>query len=269
MTMPPFQGDWALVTGASSGIGREFARALAKDGINCALVARRQALLDELAGELERDHGIRTLVIAVDLARDDAVDRVADALAGAGVRPRVLVNNAGAGRWGPFAATDLDRYREILRLNMEATVALCHRFMADLASFPSSAVINVSSPAALQPVPFMAVYAASKAFVHSFSQALYEEWREKGIRVETLVPGPTASEFDEKAGAYPCGMPTERADPAETVAAALAALGGTAPVVASAKGLLKQRMFAALAPSRMVLKEVGRMFRPRDQERPQ
>lgn len=257
-----FQGDWALVTGASSGIGREFARALAKGGMHCALVARRKPRLAELAAELEREHGVRTMVIPVDLTRESGVDEVAAALSGAGIRLRLLVNNAGAGRWGPFIDTSLERYREILRLDVEAMVALCHRFMPDLASFPSSAVINVSSQAALQPVPYMAVYAASKAFVHSFSQALYEEWREKGIRVETLVPGPTVSEFDTLAGAYHCGMPQKRADPAEAVAAALRALGGEEPVVASVRGIWKQRLFAALAPSRLVLREVGRMFRP-------
>lgn len=259
----PFRGDWALVTGASSGIGREFARGLARTGVNCALAARRRPELEALAGELARDHGVETLVIPVDLARDDAVDRVAEALSAGGIRLRILVNNAGAGRWGPFEATPLGRYREILRLNIEAAVALCHRFMADLASFPSSAVVNVSSQAALQPVPYMAVYAASKAFLQSFSLALYEEWREKGVRVQTLIPGPTASEFDEKAGAYASGIGQARADPAEAVAAALAALESAEPVVASAKGLWKQRLFAGLAPPRMVVREVGRMFRPR------
>jgi short-subunit dehydrogenase len=122
-------------------------------------------------------------------------------------------------------------------------------------------VINVSSAAAYQPVPFMAVYAASKAFVQSFSQALHGEWKEHGILVQTLVPGPTATEFDAKAGAYESAL-TERDAPADVVRAALAGLERDVPVVNAAKGTYKQRVFAGLAPHAMVIREVGKMFRP-------
>jgi short-subunit dehydrogenase len=257
-----FVGAWALVTGASSGIGREFACRLAAEGLNLVLVARREPQLATLADELARRHGCRTLVVPADLGDPLAAQAIRRQIKAKGVTIRLLVNNAAAGRWGPFEDTPAETYEAMIRLNVAAPVSLCYRFLADLASYPSSAVINVSSPAAFQPVPYMAVYAASKAFVQSFSQALHGEWQGRGILVQTLVPGPTESEFDEKAGAYDSALTADRADPAVAVQAALAHLDRDRPVVVSAKGTVKQRLFAALAPPRMVIREVGKMFRP-------
>jgi short-subunit dehydrogenase len=261
MRLSDLKGHWALVTGASSGIGEEFARQLAQAGMRLVLVARREERLQAVVQALRADYGTEARVIVADLADPAAVPRIRDELDGAGIRVRLLCNNAGAGRWGRFEATDAQVYDELNTLNTTALVAMCRRFFDHLASFPSSVVINVSSAAAYQPVPYMAVYAASKAFVQSFSQALHGEWKEHGILVQTLVPGPTATEFDAKAGAYESAL-TERDAPADVVRAALAGLERDVPVVNAAKGTYKQRVFAGLAPHAMVIREVGKMFRP-------
>lgn len=144
---------------------------------------------------------------------------------------------------------------------------MCAEFLPHLSSHPRSAIINVSSQAALQPVTYMAVYAATKAYVHSFSLALYEEWRSRGIHVQTLIPEPSATEFDAKAGAYESAV-LERRPPTEAVQATLAHLGESQPVVATAKGVWKQRLFAGLFPPKMVVRGVAKMFIPPEKNKP-
>jgi len=263
--MLSWSGDWALVTGASSGIGREFAVQLAAAGMHRVLVARRVSLLDALAQELKVGHGGDSLVVAADLSEPDAAAAVRARVEAAGIRIRLLVNNAAAGKWGRFERATADEYARMLRLNNGAPVGLCREFFPHLRSFPGSAVINVASQAAFQPVPFMAAYAASKAFAHSFSLALYEEWKQYGIHVQSLVPGPSATEFDVTAGAYQSAI-VERRPPAEAVAMALARLDRDEPVVASAKGVYKQRLFNGLFPAKRVVREVAKMFRPPDED---
>ena len=261
MKLSDLKGHWALVTGASSGIGQAFAGQLAQAGVNLVLVARREERLRTLADTLQRQHAIATHVVAVDLSAAGAIDVLKAQLAGAGIRVRLLCNSAGAGRWGRFEASAAADYEKINALNTSALVSMCHAFFSDLASFRGSAIVNVSSAAAYQPVPYMAMYAASKAFVQSFSQALHGEWKEHGILVQTLVPGPTESEFDDKAGAYESAV-SQRDTPLQVVRASLVGLERGVPVVAVARGTYKQRFFAGLFPPRVVIREVGKMFRP-------
>lgn len=261
MNLEDYRNSWALVTGASSGIGREFCLQLAPLGVNLVMVARREQQLKESAGELETRYSIRTLVLVKDLSQPSAAGEVWQAVNTAGICPRMLINNAGFGRWGRFEATPADVYQQMIQVNVGAVVAFCHTFLPDLVTFPSSVIINVSSGAAYQPVPFMATYAATKAFVSSFSQALYGEWRERGVLVQTLVPGPTATEFDAVAGAYASTL-TARDAPEQVVRASLAHLRKDDPVAVSAKGIYKQRFFAGLFPPRLVIREVAKMFRP-------
>ena len=253
-------GQWALVTGASSGIGSEFAIQLAAKGINLVLLARRAALLESLASELSRRHRVATLVIVADLADPATPERVRCRLEESGIRVRLLVNNSAFGRWGRFEAQNSALYQDMLQVNAIAPVRLCQELLTQLKSFPDSAIINVSSPAGLQPVPFMAVYAASKAFIHQFSQALHGEWGQHGILVQTLLPGPTATAFDELAGAYASAI-ADRDRAEDVVWFSLRGLAKGCPVVCTAKGTLKQRLFA-LMPAWLVIKTVARMFRP-------
>jgi short-subunit dehydrogenase len=228
--------------------------------MNLVVVARREPLLQELAAQLGQRHQVQTLTVPMDLARSDAAAQVKARLDQAGIRVRLLCNNAASGRWGRFETNPVEVYEEMIRLNT-ALVALCWHLLPDLSAHPTSAIINVSSQAAYQPVPFMAVYAATKAFVQSFSQALYGEWKDRGVLVQTLVPGPTATEFDTKAGAYQSAV-VKRGAPADVVRVALAHLGKDRPVVSSVKGTYKQRLFAALAPPKLVIETVARMFQP-------
>ncbi len=267
MKLTECKGHWALITGASSGLGREFAIQLAAIGLNLILVARRKALLDALAADLSHRHGTRVLVSPVDLAQPDAVPAIRSRLAAEGVRVRLLCNNAAFGRWGRFEETPADIYQQMLQVNISAMVALCHHFLPDLASFPTSAIINVSSPAALQPVPYMAVYAATKSFVDNFSQALYGEWMNRGILVQTLLPGPTATEFDTIAGAYETVLKA-RGKPEQVVRDSLAHLEKSTPIVKSASGTYKQRLFSAVFPAKMVIATVARMFQPPPVDKP-
>lgn len=262
MQLRDAQAHWALVTGASEGIGREFCEQLAGAGLNLVLIARSEDRLREVAQHLAQIHTIKTLAVAMDLSHSDVASRLKTRLDKEGIKIRLLVNNAAVGRWGRFEKAPLLCYQEMLALNTTAMVSLCHQFLADLSHWPSSAVINVSSAAALQPIPYMAVYAASKAFVHSFSQALYGEWQEQGILVQTLVPGPTATHFDEKAQAYKSALTNKQDSPAQVVEIALAHLKNDSPLACAAKGTYKQRLLAGLMPAKVLIREVGRRFKP-------
>ncbi len=189
-----FAGKTVLVTGASMGIGAVFARELARIGARPVLVARSKDKLDELAKELEGAH-----VIAEDLGKPGAARRVFDAVTALGLDVDVLINNAGFGLHGPFAELSIDTQRESIELNVTALVELTHVFLPMLER-RQGGVIQVASTAAFQPVPYLAVYAASKAFVLSFSEALWDEYRGRGVRVLALCPGATDSAFFARSG---------------------------------------------------------------------
>ena len=261
MKLEEWRGDWALVTGASAGIGWEFCRQLAARGINLVLVARREERLRDLAEQVGKEFGVRALVVVEDLATEGAAERIRCRVDAEGLRLRLLVNNAAFGRWGEFEGCTAERYRAMLDVNVVALVELTHALLPRLASAAPAAVINVASAAAYQPVPYMAVYAASKAFVMSFSQALHAEWRERGVLVQTLVPGPTESEFDQVAEAYASAI-TGRGPAQAVVQDSMRALEADEIVALNARGTFKQRLFAALFPPRFVVAQVAKMFRP-------
>jgi uncharacterized protein len=261
MRLNEAKGDWALVTGASSGIGREFAIQLAEAGMNVVLVARRKNLLETIASELAQKYRIRALSLPVDLSRTDSIPEIKSRLTNAGIKVRLLVNNAANACWGRFEETAADEYEAMINVNVRAVVLLCHLFIEDLLSFRTSAIINVSSPAAYNPVPYMAGYGATKAFIYSFSQALYGEWKDRGVLVQTLVPRPTETELGAAAAAYSKAV-SNTGPVDEVVTASIAHLAGDDPVVITAKGALKQRLFACLFPAKLVIKVVSRMFEP-------
>lgn len=188
----------ALVTGASSGIGEAFARALAARGSDLVVVARRRERLDALASELSGHHAANVDVVVADLTDEADVARVEALLRETELD--LLVNNAGIGSEGPFHESDPGVQRAMLRLNVEAVLRLSQAALPGMVERGRGAVINVSSGMAFLPAPDYATYAASKAFVNSFSEALSEELRDTGVRVQALCPGLIRTEFQEQAG---------------------------------------------------------------------
>jgi uncharacterized protein len=189
----------ALVTGASAGIGRAFAERLAREAWDLVLVARRRERLDEMAAELGPAHGRRVDVVAADLTTPAGLRLVEERIAGEPTL-ELLVNNAGFGTAGAFAELDRETEEQELRLNVVALTRLSHAALTAFRERGHGTVINVSSLAGFQPAPFNATYAATKAFVNSLTQALHEELRGTGVRVQLLCPGFTRTEFQEVAG---------------------------------------------------------------------
>ena len=193
-------GVAALVTGASSGIGLELAKLLARDGHDLVLVARREPELRGIAGELARAHGVKAHVVAADLAKPDVPARVAQAVRDAGVEVGVLVNNAGFGIHGSFARQAMAKQLEMVQVNVAALTALTGLFLPGMLERRFGRILSVASTASFQPGPRMAVYYATKAYVLSLSVALSVETEGTGVSVTALCPGPTASGFQEVAG---------------------------------------------------------------------
>ncbi|MDD9892497.1 MAG: SDR family oxidoreductase [Gammaproteobacteria bacterium] len=192
-----YKGATALITGASSGIGEAFAKILAERGCNLILVARSEDVLNQLAGDLHDDHGVTVDVMAADLSEAVNCANVADAADALGRRVDLLINNAGFGTMGPFVKADADRERQEIDLNVTALTDLCHAFLPGMVERGQGAVINVASTASFQPMPYLAVYAATKAYVRSLSEALHAECKDRGVTVTALCPGPVATNFFE------------------------------------------------------------------------
>lgn len=189
----------ALVTGASSGIGETFARELAKKGHDLVLVARSLDKLERLANELSATYQIQTEVIDRDLTEASAGQKVFDAVKAKGIIVDLLINNAGFGDYGAFGDRPLDKQIAMVQLNIAAVVELTGLFLPPMQQRQNGAIVNVSSIAGFQPVPYMSVYAASKAFVLNFSEALWAENKNKGVNILVSCPGPTESEFYKRA----------------------------------------------------------------------
>src|SRR5688572_3129110 len=191
---------YTLITGASSGIGEAFARRLASEKHNLFLVARSEQKLRDLCDELSSKHGISAKYLAVDLIEVDSDLAVFEATEKSGFEIDWLINNAGFGSMGDFAKLDLERELEMIELNITAVVALTHHYLGKMRERRSGTIINVSSGAGFQPIPFFATYSATKAFVSSFTEAIAEENRPFGIRVLALCPGTTDTGFFKASG---------------------------------------------------------------------
>jgi short-subunit dehydrogenase len=221
----------ALITGASAGLGVDFARQLASQGRQLVLVARRKDRLDKLAAELSNARAVD-----LDLREPGAADQLMANIAGHGEQVELLINNAGFGLTGRFAKLDGRRQRQMIDLNCGALTELAHAVLPGMIERKSGAILNVASTAAFQPGPGMAVYFATKAYVLSFSEALHEEVKRHGVVVSALCPGPTATEFGEVAGFGPSNLLDKvAADSASVVRAGLEGLArGNAVVIPGA-----------------------------------
>lgn len=189
--------NWALITGASSGIGRELAIVFAQNGHNLVLVARNEARLSALAGELHSTNKIETKIVTQDLDEPGAASKIFQVIREIPIS--VLVNNAGFGSYGAFAQSDLASQTSMMQVNMLALVQLTHLFVRPMVAKGAGRILNVASTAAFQPGPMINVYYATKAFVYSFSYALADELVGTGVSVTVLCPGLTRTEFQERA----------------------------------------------------------------------
>jgi short-subunit dehydrogenase len=244
----------ALVTGASSGIGREFARAFAARGADLVIVARRIDVLDEIAQALRAQFGREVTTVALDLARPDSGTRLLDELERRGVRVDTVVNCAGIGRTGDFVDTAPADIEDQLAVNIDAVVDVCRAFLPALLGSGTGALINIASLTAYMPTPGMAIYAASKAFVLRFTEALAHELRDSGVKVMALSPGPTRTDFYRSSRSDERGVRFET--PEQVVAAAFRALDKPKTPVSSVSGQANRWMsrIVTVLPRRTVLR---------------
>jgi hypothetical protein len=201
MSIPsPTSTSVALVTGASAGIGECIARELAARGHNVVLVARRKARLKELAADLADQYGVRAETISCDLGKPAPRGRIPGQIEEMGLEVEVLVNNAGFATNGPFSESDTARELEQVRVLVEAPVALTSAFAPGMVERGRGAILNISSVAAMQPLPYSAGYSAAKAYILTFSEAIHEELKSRGVTVTALCPGPVSTDFWEISG---------------------------------------------------------------------
>jgi len=195
-----YADHWGLVTGASSGIGAEFARQLAARGMHLVLVARREDRLRALAQELEVAHGTRCEIVPADLAQPQAGRALMEEVARRGITVELLVNNAGFGLVSAVEETDIDKALQLIQVNVTVLTELTLLLARQMVQRGHGGIINIGSVVSFQPVGYMGVYSASKAFVLHFSEALWAELRAQGVTVTTLCPGTTRTEFFDRSG---------------------------------------------------------------------
>ena len=255
----------SLITGASSGIGEVFARKLAARGRNVLLVARSEGKLITLCNELGRSSSIRAQYVALDLSLPESPARLFEEAEKRGLSIDLLVNNAGFGSFGDFSKADLARELNMIDLNVKALVELTYLFLKPMRERKQGAIINVASTAAFQAVPYMATYAATKAFVLSFSEALWEENRAFGVKVMALCPGVTETNFFEAArGEKPPARASQT--PEEVVDTALRGLASGKSHIISGWANWAMMEAERLAPRSLVTRMAGRMMRGRYNE---
>ena len=250
-----------LITGASSGIGEAFAHRLAREKHNLVLVARSEDKLAVLCDRLMLEHEVTAHYVAIDLNDYNADERLFKETENHGLEIDWLINNAGFGSMGDFSKLELEKELEMIGLNVLALVALTHRYLQQMRERKRGTIINVSSTASFQPIPFMATYAATNAFVSSFSEAVAEENRPYGIRVLSLCPGTTETNFFEASGIKEPVKIKGTQTSEEVVEAALNALEkGKSSVVS---GWINYFVTAAGAhtPNSIVTKTIGGMLR--------
>lgn len=262
-----YDNHWALVTGASSGIGAEFAARLAGRGMHLVLAARRTDRMNTLAEELVAQHGIKCHIVTIDLSELNAADRLKEEIDKQGIEIELLVNNAGVGLIGDLETTSPDDVQRLINLNISTLSRLTYHYLPDMLERGHGAIINVSSVAAFQPVAFMAAYAASKSFVLHFSEALWAEARSRGVTVMALCPGVTDTEFFDKAGAPGWLQKHSFQTPFRVVKVAMRALEKRRQYVVPGWKDYLVSLLVRLATRRTSVNESKRYFRPKQREK--
>jgi uncharacterized protein len=254
-----------LITGSSSGIGAAFARKLAMRGRNVLLIARSEDKLITLCNELGRLSGVRAQYFAIDLAQPESALTLFEETKRRGLEIDMLVNNAGFGSMGDFARLDLSNELKMIDVNVNALVELTHRFLIPMRERRQGTIINVASTAGFQSVPYMATYAATKAFVLTFSEALWEENRRHGVHVMALCPGVTETNFFEASKMDRPPMRTIQT-PEDVVEVALRGLARKKSSVVSGWTNFLMVETERLVPRSMVIKLTGKALRSRIEE---
>jgi short-subunit dehydrogenase len=259
----PARRPLALVTGASAGIGEQFARSLASRGYDLILVARRRSVLESLAKELKKTNGGRAEVLVADLTDSTQLAVVENKLSRSR-RIDLLVNDAGVGAFGEFSSSDRARQEEEIRLNILAVVRLTHAVIPGMLRRKHGAIINVSSTASLAPCPSFATYGATKAFMNSFTEGVAEELRGTGVRLQALCPGLTHTQIFEQAGADVSSLPDLFwMEPVDVVNESLDALKTDKVIVIPGLGNKALSVLISLLPkaaSTKIAEVIGRNF---------
>ncbi len=261
--MERWKGKWALITGASAGIGWAIAEQLAAGGTNLVLTARRRDRLEEFAAQVGRKEGMRVEIVAADLARPTAPEEIFRFTSGKGIAVDLLVNNAGFGAYGPFHESDLTRQLDMVQVNCAAVVHLTRLYLAPMVERRSGDILIVASTAAFQGVPYIATYAATKAFDLLFAEALAEEVKRHGIRVCALCPGSTATEFQQVAG-QPDRLLRKQETPEKVARVGLEGLASGKSCVISGLSNLLSVEAQRVTPRRFVTRIAAKMFAPAD-----
>ena len=259
-----YQGKTALITGASSGIGYACAHALATRRMNVILIARSEARLQALANELSQQYSIRAEFIALDLSQENAALSLQQEVERRGLVVDMLINNAGFATNGFFESISLERDHQQVMVDVATVVDMAHAFVPSMVARGEGAIINTASTAAFQPLPHMAVYGASKAFVLSFSQALSEEYRGRGLRVLALCPGATETPFFDVAG--DAASVGKRRTAEQVVATGLRALEQGSSVVVDGWSNALVAFLPRLLPRWLVARIAGQSVRPRQHQ---
>lgn len=261
--MSEWKNKTAVITGASYGIGEAFAKRLAAEGAHLILTARSWERIESLAAQLRSQHGVRINTICADLAATTGARNIFEETNRHNLSVDLLINNAGFGALGEFATLSLPRQLEMIQVNVAALVELTHLFMQPMKARRDGAIMNVASTASFQAIPYFAVYAATKAFVLSFSEALWEEGKPFGIRVMALCPGSTATNFQEVAGSQHINAPRFRQTSEQVVEAGLTVLAHGRSHAISGLTNKVQTQIERVIPRNLVTKVAGKIFKPR------
>jgi short-subunit dehydrogenase len=257
-------GKTALITGASSGIGAELAKEFGRRGTNLVLVARRKDRLDAVAVEIRAESSVNVAVVAQDLSTPNSAAELEAKLRSTRTQVDVLINNAGFGTHGRFVNEDRYRVRDEISLNVSALVDLTAAFLPGMIARDFGVVVNIASTASFQPVPGLAVYAATKAFVRSFTEAVWGEIETPNVRVFAVSPGPTESEFFDVSGGKPMGRVAPTVEVVNAIMRQIDARGSQPSVVVGGRNSAMAWMSARL-PKKSVIRVAAKMFLPPSQ----
>jgi uncharacterized protein len=256
---------YTLITGASRGIGEAMARYCAEKNFNLILVARSKDKLSELAYKLNEKHGVDVKYYVADLTEPGVCQNIFDWCKESDLHIDMLINNVGIGLYGKFEEWPLKDQLDLIHLNQIVTITMTHLFLPMLKEQEKSYVLNVASTACFQPIPYMSVYAATQAFIQSFSLALREELKSKKIRVSCLCPGPTATDFFDRAGleTLPVNSNEIKMSSREVAEVAIEGLLDSVAEIIPGTSNTIGAYFSKLFPNKMVLKTVAGLFAPK------